>query len=159
MATDLIVDFPPQRSSRTVHFAETSQLIIFKRQDVARHELVYTKEEYDRMNLAIWEDVLTARSARSSRESANEDHSPNESVCLIGIEHLLKPERIAEVRGCRRRCTRAVLTEQAKERDASATSFLCWESIARVSLEQTKKARVRARVFGKLHQKSIRRGG
>lgn len=155
MATDLRVDFPTQRSCRTVHFAETSELIVFRHHNVARHELVYTKEEYERMNLAIWEDVLAAR----SRESANEDHSPNESVCLIGIEHLLKPERIAEVRGCRRRCTRAVLTEQAKERDASATSFLCWESIARVSLEQTKKARVRARVFGKLHQKSIRRGG
>ena len=155
MATDLIVDFPPKRSSRTVHFAETSQLIVFKRHDVARHELVYTKEDYDRMNLAIWEDVLAAR----SRESADGGTSTNESVCLIGIEHLLKPERIAEVRGCRRRCIRAVLTEQAKERDASATSFPCWESIARVSLEQTKKARVRARVFGKLHQKSIRRGG
>ena len=133
MATDLMVDFPPQSSSR-VRFAESSELIISRRHNVARHELVYTKEEYDRMNLAIWEDVLAAR----SRESADGGTSTNESVCLIGIEHLLKPELIAEVRGCRRRCTRAVLTEQAKERGASATSFLCWESIARVSLEQTK---------------------
>ena len=63
---DSIVDFPHKRNydhGRSVHFAamKTSQCNV-KHYDhegcVARHELWYTKAEYEAMRLAVKEDVL-----------------------------------------------------------------------------------------------------
>ena len=111
MNADLIVGFPHQRKKcRTVHFAETAQLHIFKRPNVARRELFYTTSEYDLMILVVREDVLAVRAARTSR-GAVDDVPAIESVCFMGIEHLLTPACIDEVRACRARCIRAVLTE------------------------------------------------
>jgi len=152
MNADLIVDFPHQRKNRAVHFAETAQLHIFNRPNVARHELSYTKSEYDLMKLVVGEDVLAVRAGRTSREPGD---GSKESVCLMGIEHLLTPTCIDEVRACRARCTRAVLTEQARARSASATGFVDWETIAFASLAYTRKAILRARNLGKLHKESI----
>eukprot|EP00984_Skeletonema_dohrnii_P024423 scaffold13533_cov90-Skeletonema_dohrnii-CCMP3373.AAC.8 len=151
MNADLIVDFPHQRKNRAVHFAETAQLHIFNRPNVARHELSYTKSEYNLMKLVVGEDVLAVRAGRTSREPVDDDVSSRESVCFIGIEHLLTPACIDEVRACRARCTRVVLAEQAT-RSASATRFVGWETIAFASLAQTRKAVLRARKLGKLHK-------
>ena len=112
MTTDLIVDFPRhQRKSRAVHFAELAQLHIFERQHAARHELSYTSVEYDLMKLVRRNDLLKVRAARNSREADHDETaSTKESVCLMGIEHLLTPACINEVRSCRARCIQAVLT-------------------------------------------------
>ncbi len=67
MTADLIVDFPNERKSRAVHFAENAQLYIFERHDVARNELSYSQAEYHRMKVAAREDVLALRSAMTSR--------------------------------------------------------------------------------------------
>mmetsp|Transcript_7524 Transcript_7524/g.11221 ORF Transcript_7524/g.11221 Transcript_7524/m.11221 type:complete len:158 (+) Transcript_7524:55-528(+) len=157
MNADLIVGFPHQRKKcRTVHFAETAQLHIFKRPNVARRELFYTKSEYDLMKLVVREDVLAVRAARTSRGAVDDDDVPAiESVCFMGIEHLLTPACTDEVRACRARCIRAVLTEQARTRSATATRFVGWETIALASFAQTRKAGLRARKLGKLHQESI----
>ena len=159
MATDLIVDFPCNpRKSRTVRFAEMSQLHIFKLQDVARHELWYTKEEYRLMELVRLQDVLKVRAAaaRKPREPADvhDDMSTKESVCVMGIEHLLTPACINEVRACRARCTRAVLMEQARQ-GPSPDPDLGWEAISLASLVQTREATLRAMRLGELHQESI----
>ena len=154
MNADLIVDFPHQRKKcRAVHFAETAQLHIFKRPNVARRELFYTTSEYDLMKLVVREDVLAVRARRPSRDSVDDDDvSSKDRVCFMGIEHLLTPTCID---ACRARCIQAVLTEQARARSASATGFVDWETIAFASLAQTRKAILRARKLGKLHKESI----
>lgn len=155
MTADLIVDFPYQRKSRVVHFAENAQLYIVERHDVSRHELSYSKAEYHRMKVDTREDVLALRSARTSRREAVDDEtsSDEECLCFMGIEHLLTPACTHEVRTCRARCIQAVLTEQARARDPS--SRLGLESIALASIAQTRKARLRARKLGAFHRKSI----
>ena len=157
MNADLIVDFPHQRKKcRAVHFVETAQLHIFKRPNVARRELFYTTSEYDLMILVVREDVLAVRARRPSRGAVDDDDvSSKDRVCFMGIEHLLTPACIDEVRACRARCIRVVLTEQARATSASATRFVGWEAIALASFAQTRKAGLRARKLGKLHQESI----
>ena len=156
MTAGLIVDFLHQRKSRAVHFAETAQMYIFERPKVARNELSYTKAEYDLMKLVIRQDVLAVR---TSKEAVDDDTSTQaeESVCLMGIEHLLTPACMNEVRACRARCIVAVLTEQTMARDASATNFggWGWARIALASIAQTRRAKLRARKLGQLHQESI----
>ena len=158
-ATDLIVDFPhhPRKSrSRAVHFAKTAQLHVFEREYVPRHELSYTRAEYDLMERVRREDVLKVRAAATamksrSRVATDDDISTIPSVCLMGIEHLLTPVCIREFRACRARCIRAVLAEQARQ-DRSPGSG--WDSIAiaLASCAQTKNATRRARQLGELHQ-------
>jgi hypothetical protein len=97
----LIVDFPHQRKGkqRVVRFADTAQLRIVKRHEdtVARHELWYTKSEYDLMTLAIKRDALHVRmqalagAPLSYTGHNNDGASPEDeenNVCCIGIEHL-----------------------------------------------------------------------
>ena len=153
MTAELIVDFPHQRMRRSVRFAETSELFILKRPNVARQELWYTKSEYHLMKLDIKRDVHTVLSARTSREAADDGTSTQaeESVCFMGIEHLLTPACINEVRACRMRCIQAVLREQARQGHSSRSDC---ESIALASLAQTRKALLRARKLGELHQES-----
>ncbi len=148
MIAELIVDFPHQRKSRAVHFAENAQLYIFDHHDVARNELSYSQAEYHRMKVAAMEDVLALRSARTSETSTDE-----ESLCFTGIEHLLTPACMHEVRTCRARCMQAVLTEQARARGPA--SGHSWETIALASIAQTRRANLRARKLGDFHQKSI----
>ena len=70
MNADLIVDFPHQLGkNRAVHFAKTAQLRIFNRPNVARHELSYTKSEYDLMKLVVGEDVLAVLREGGLREN------------------------------------------------------------------------------------------
>ena len=130
-----------------MHFDEMAQLHIFERLDVACHELSYTRSEHDLMKLIRREDVLAARSA------VDDDISTGESVCLMGIEHLLTPAIIKEVRACRTRCTRAVLAEQARARQGSYAGCSS-DAIALASVIQTRKATLRARKLGEIHHKS-----
>ena len=156
MTADMIVDFPHhQRNTRAVHFAETAQMLVFERPNVARHELLYAKAEYAHMKLVLRQDVLAVRNSRDAVDDDTSSTLAEESVCVMGIEHLLTRARMNEVRACRARCTQTVLTEQARVRDASATSFDGWERIAFASIAQTRRAKLRARKLGKLHQESI----
>eukprot|EP00984_Skeletonema_dohrnii_P011003 scaffold4355_cov81-Skeletonema_dohrnii-CCMP3373.AAC.3 len=136
MNADLIVDFH-------VHFSKTAQLHIFNVQTLLVVSFsFYTSSEYDLMKLVVrGDDVLAARAARTSRGVVDDDVSTKEkaSVCFIGIEHLLTSACTDEVRACRARCIRAVLTEQARARSASATRF-GWETIALAPFAQTRKA-------------------
>ena len=70
------------------------------------------------------------------------------------IAHLLTPACVNEVMACRARCKRAVLAEQARQ-DQDPNARLGWEHIALASLAETRKAVLRARKLGKLHQDSI----
>jgi len=127
---------------------------------VARHELWYTKAEYDSMKLAVKEDVLEVRARELAGDpfnyAGNDDdddasageESSSSSVCCVGIEHLLTPFCRLQVKTCRARCTRAVLVEQWRI-EASETD------IALASFVQTRKAVLRARKLGKLHLDSI----
>ena len=152
MPSDLIVDFAQhQRSRRAVHFSETSELHIFTRPKVDRNDLWYTKRDYARMKLAIRRDVLAARTSREALVG-----NTSSGVCFMGIEHLLSAACTNEVMTCRARCIQAVLTEQARVMDASAfaTSVDGWDRIALASIAQTRRARLRARKLGQLHQES-----
>mmetsp|Transcript_24516 Transcript_24516/g.37132 ORF Transcript_24516/g.37132 Transcript_24516/m.37132 type:complete len:151 (+) Transcript_24516:69-521(+) len=150
MATDLIVDFPLQRQRnhhQVVRFAETAQLYIVERRhedNEDRNKLWYTKSDYNSMKRTLKQDVLQAR--------AGDALSEEDSGFWIGIAHLLTTACMLEVKACRFLCVRAVLAEQARQ--SSSTSFR-WENIALASLAQTRKAVLRARKLGKLHQESI----
>jgi hypothetical protein len=107
--TDLIVAFPHQRRRHAVQFDDTLQVHIVKRHEdnnVARHELWYTKAEYYSMKLAIEEDVLQVRAQALAgvlfNYAGDDDASADESsVCCIGIEHLLTANVMLEVKVCR----------------------------------------------------------
>ena len=174
-AADLIIDIPPhhqgRRNLRGVTFARTAQLYIVHRHEdneenkVARHELWYTKSEYDRMNLSVKEDVLEVRAKVSAgvpfNYSGNDDGDCDDDdddasaevniVCCVGIEHLLTPDCVLGVKACRAGCIRAVLAEQARQ---GPSARFRWEAIALASLSRTRRAALRAREFGKLHQDS-----
>eukprot|EP00984_Skeletonema_dohrnii_P010721 scaffold4202_cov121-Skeletonema_dohrnii-CCMP3373.AAC.4 len=148
MATDLIVDFPlqRQRNHQAVRFDERVQLYIVERHEdnEDKNKLWYTKSDYNSMKRKLKQDVLQAR--------AGEALSEEDSGFWIGIAHLLTPACMLEVKACRFLCVRAVLAEQARQ--SPSTSFR-WENIALASLAETRKAVLRARKLGKLHQESI----
>jgi hypothetical protein len=151
---DLIVDFPHQRNRRGVRFADTAQVNIVERhQDyhtenkVAHHELWYTKAEYRDMRLAIKEDVLEVRSKAADGFPFNYPGDDDVGVCCIGIEHLLTPACILEVKRCRARCIYAVLSAHARPSSSDM-------DIALASFAQTRKVALRARTLGKLHRDS-----
>ena len=149
MAAELIVDFPltPKRNHGVVKFAETSELYIYI-VDIDRHEdkneLWYTKAEYKAMKRNIKRDVLQAR--------ASDWTSEEDEGSWIGIAHLLTRTCGLEMQACRRRCVRAVLAEQAsQDKDGSFRP----EDIALASFAETKRAVLRARKLGRLHQDCI----
>jgi len=141
-----------------VQFAETAQLHIYERHNVARRELWYTKSEYYSMKRAVSEDVLKVRAARTSNEApanGNDDDvaSAEESGrCFIGIKHLLTPACMDEVRACRAQCIHSVHAEQARQGPSARFGL---ETIALASFAQTRQPVLRARKLGKLHRDSI----
>jgi len=145
MAAELIVDFPLKRNHDVVRFAETAQLYIVDRHD-DNNELWHTKAEYKSMKRNIKRDVLQARASDSASETEEESGS------WIGIAHLLTPACVLEVQACRRRCVRAVLTEQARQ---EASGSLRCEDIALASLATTRKSVLRAKMLGRFHQDCI----
>ena len=161
MSDDLIVDFPKRRiRHRAVRFAEAARRYIVERHEdydtensVARHELWYTKAEYRDMRLAVKEDVLEVRAKAADGSPFNYSGSDDASVCCIGIEHLLTPACLLEVKRCRARCVNAVLAVQARPPDPSSTHIYIY--IALASIGQTRKVALRARTLGKLHQNAI----
>jgi hypothetical protein len=151
--TDLIVAFPHQRRRHAVQFDDTLQVHIVKRHEdnnVARHELWYTKAEYYSMKLAIEEDVLQVRAQALAgvpfNYAGDDDASADESsVCCIGIEHLLTANFTLEVKACRARCIRAVLAEQARQ---GPSARFGWEAIALASHTQSKKGHIESKEAG-----------
>ena len=74
--TDLIVNFPSlqqrrHQRQRRVRFVDEAEIKVIERHEdneenkVARHELWYTKAEYDLMKLDIKDDVLEVRAMAS----------------------------------------------------------------------------------------------
>ena len=120
--TDLIVDYPHQRNCRAVQFADTLQVRIVKRHADPRHELWYTKAEYDLMKLNMKEDVLQIHAMTSSSNVAftclEDDAAAAEedSGFWIGIAHLLTPACMYEMMACscRARCIASVKSSQSK---------------------------------------------
>ena len=147
MTSELIVDFPSRsRRKVAVRFDDTAQVCIIDRHEDKDHknELWYTEAEYLSMKRDIRRDVLQARANGFVSEEGN--------GFWIGVAHLLTPACIAEVKACRIQCTQAVLTEQA--RLGPSASFRC-EYIALASLAETRRASLRAKKLGRLHQYSI----
>mmetsp|Transcript_9774 Transcript_9774/g.16160 ORF Transcript_9774/g.16160 Transcript_9774/m.16160 type:complete len:154 (+) Transcript_9774:217-678(+) len=153
MTDDLVADFPRQLNLRRVHFAESSHLHIYKRHNVARHELWFTTTDYDLMKLEVQEDVLRVRAGRASNETAVADDDAETSGLWIGITHLLTQACIDEVRACRARCIRAVLSEQARQ--GPSAGFNSCEAIALASSAQTEHPVLRARILGKLNRDAL----
>uniref|UniRef100_A0A7S2P1T7 Uncharacterized protein n=1 Tax=Skeletonema marinoi TaxID=267567 RepID=A0A7S2P1T7_9STRA len=147
MAVDLMADFPLQRNHQVVQFAERAQLHIVERHedDEDKNKLWYTKSDYNSMRRKRKQNVLQARANDASSEE-------EDSGFWIGIAHLLTSACMLEVKTCRFRCVRAVLVEQARQ---SPSASVGWENIALASLAETRKAVLRARKLGKLHQESI----
>jgi hypothetical protein len=170
---DLIVDFPHKRNRhRSVRFAETttSQCNVkhyegynsdSENSSTCSSELWYTKAEYEAMRLAVKEDVLEVRSKAATGSpfnyAGNDDGaSATESsgcCCCIGIEHLLTPACLLEVKRCRARCVYTVLSVQARSKDLPSSDSEI--DIALASIAQTRRVTLRARSLGKLHQDSI----
>ena len=152
--TDLIVDFPKEgrrrnREHSRLRFADklVHVHIVERHEDahkIPRHELWYTKPEYNSMKRTIQEDRLEVlrKSLGGSFDYAGDNSS---EVCCIGIEHLLTRESILHVRDCRKRCTYAVLAEQARQGSDEL-------SVALASIGQTRVATRRAVDLAKLHK-------
>jgi len=163
MADELIVNFPTHRarSLRSVQFADTPLTYIVDRhhdnEDVDRRDLWYNESDYSRMRRAVRNCVLEVRAMASAgvpiSYSGDDDGSSND--CLIGIEHLLTQASAIAVMACRRRCVRAVLQEQARQRMNPTSETFRRVDIAAASYVETRKAAVRARKLGKLHKNSI----
>jgi hypothetical protein len=114
------------------------------------------------MRLAVKKSVLEVRAMRSagvpisysSDDDVDGSSNDNDCLILIGIEHLLTPANAVRVKECRRRCVRAVLQEQARQRMNPSATFK-WDAIAAASFVETRKAAARARKLGKLHKDAI----
>jgi hypothetical protein len=155
--TDLIVDFPKEGRRnreyshlRTVQFSEKLDVHIVERHEdghkIPRHELWYTKPEYNSMKRTIQEDRLEVlRTAQGGSFDYAGGNSSEREVCCIGIEHLLTRESMLHVRDCRVRCTYAVLAEQARQ----GSDLL---SVALASIGQTRVTARRAVALAKLHK-------
>jgi hypothetical protein len=153
----------PYQRSRSVQFADKAELYIVERHEdneenkVARHELWYTASEYYSMKLEVKEDVLRVRAQALQSHpfywdnGDDDDSSEEDKGFWIGITHLLTPACMLEVTTCRARCVYAVLAKQA----SSPSTRFRWEDIALASIVQTRKAVLRARELGKLHEKSL----
>jgi len=128
-----------------VKFAETSELYIVDRHE-DKNELWYTNAEYKAMKRNIKRDVLQAR---ASDWTSEEDRGS-----WIGIAHLLTPTCELEMQACRRRCLHAVLSEQAIQGPSAIASSRS-EYIALASSAETRKAVLRARRLGKLHEEAV----
>jgi hypothetical protein len=154
----------------SVRFADMAQLYTIERHEdcgngkidnnvdnVARHELWYTRSDFHSMRRAIAQDVLQSRAQALAgvpfNYAGDDDAAADESgVCCFGIEHLLTADIMLEVRACRVRCIHAVLAEQVRQEPSAR--FSC-EAIALASFAQTKKVALRARMLGKLQHDSI----
>ena len=152
--TDLLVDFPKEgrrnREHSRLRFADKpDEVHIVERHEdahkIPRHELWYTKPEYNSMKLTIQEDRLEVlRKAQVGSFDYAGGNSSGE-VCCIGIEHLLTRESTLHVRTCRVRCTYAVLAEQARQGSDEL-------SVALASFGQTRVTTRRAMALAKLHE-------
>ena len=158
MVDQLIVDFPTHRnrSRRSVQFADMTEIHIVDRhennENVDRHDLWYNKSDYSRMRLALKNSIFKVRAMASAGVPVSYSGSGHD--CLVGIEHLLTPATVLDVKTCRRRCTRAVLREQARQ--AMNASDTCgWHDIAIASLVETRRTAFRAGQLGKLLRESI----
>ena len=150
--TDLLVDFPKERRRNREHsrlrFADKPDVHIVERHEdshkIPRHELWYTKPEYNSMKLNIQEDRLEVirKSLGGSFDYAGGNSS---EVSCIGIEHFLTRESMLHVRDCRVRCTYAVLAEQARQGSDEL-------SVALASFGQTRVTARRAVALAKLHE-------
>ena len=96
----------------------------------------------------------TSGKTSSIQARASDAASKEDSGFWIGIAHLLTPASALGVQACRRRCLHAVLSEQAIQ-EPSAIASSRSEDIALASSAETRKAVLRARKLGKLHQYSI----
>ena len=156
----LIVDFPTHRN-RSVHFSETSKLYIVPRHDdidgVHPHDLWYNKSDYSRMRLVMKKSVLRVLALASAGMFSYSGDEGSSDDCLVGIEHLLTPATVQEVVACRRRCVQAVLQEQARQM-MNPFNTSGWRYIAIASLDETRRATVRARKLGKLHHDAAKGG-
>lgn len=162
MVDQLIVNFPTHqnRFRRSVQFSEMTEIHIVDRhennENVDRHDLWYNKSDYSRMRLALKNSIFKVRALTSAGIPVSYSASGAGDVCLVGIEHLLSSATVLDVRTCRRRCTHAVLQEQARQAmNASDTSCCGWNNIAIASLVETRRTAFRARQLGKLHHESI----
>ena len=151
----LIVDFPTtRRKNKSVRFSDTSEMCVVPRHEdnhgVRRQDLWYNKADYSRMRLATQKSVLRVREMASAGIPVRYSSF---DVCLVGIEHLLTPATVLEVKLCRLRCVRAVLEEQARQMMNPYGTF-GWDNTAMASLDKTRRAAVRARKLGKLHREA-----
>ena len=162
----LIVDFPTHRI-RSVRFAETSKMYLYMHMDMVqrdndneearRQDLWCSESDYARMKLArkesVWKVKEMASAGVSFSYSGDGDDGSSEDECLIGIEHLLSTKTVLEVITCRRRCARAVLEEQARQR-MNPPDILGPNKIATASFLETRRAADRALKLGKLQRKA-----
>ena len=150
----------------SVQFADMAEMYIIPRLDDCedaprRRDLWSDHSDYTRMRLARQDSVLHVREMISAgipvrysgTEDGDEDRPTNVDDCLIGIEHLLTPATILEFLGCKLRCFRVVLAEQARQRQIqfmNPSDCFGWNHIAVASITVTRRATVRARKLGKL---------
>ena len=114
------------------------------------------------MKLAARKDVLEVRELAAIGVPIDYFLGENDDnvICLMGIEHCLTDARLKQLRASRKRCARAVLQEQERQRLMGLSSILFsdWhrqDLIALTSFSETGRAAKRARDLGLLHQACV----
>lgn len=110
----------PQKPTKSVHFSKMNHVRLYERSSkTSAREMFYSDVEYDAMRKARKQLVidvhgrvlLTARGHYNASECF-------EGVMLTGIEKFLTQDILDKSLRCRIACLRAVLQEQARQREA-----------------------------------------
>lgn len=98
---ELIVDFPINRKRRSVRFADTSKLYLYKvvysdddNEEVRRQDLWCDDSDYAHMKCARKKSVRRVREMASAGV-ADSYCGDGDDECLIGIEHLLSTKTVS----------------------------------------------------------------
>lgn len=117
--SSLIVDFPARRrrgsraGARSVRFSPVSQLALFRGREESAHKLYYSRSEYEAMKAAQSTDLRDVRESYLSPEARASFGMPD----FTGLENLLTQELYRKVLSNKSRRRRAVLAEQAGQRE------------------------------------------
>lgn len=148
------------KKKRSVHFAETAEVRVLPKQEQEgessqpKFKSWYTPIDISLFKLQEGTDAAVLRCIISQASSI--EHLPQDAAVYRGLERLLSPQIVFEIRGRRKLVVKAVLTEQACLRQRRLGGDMSVKEneevlrLAQVSRCCTEKASVWARTLGSL---------
>lgn len=145
--SDLIVDFPRERSSpEAVRFDPMVDVQFFERVR-NKNKLWYQDEDYLAMKKARRVSVIEVHRTYLDHPSGPVDQLEKLGACTTGIENMLSPKILRRVQVCKARCLNAVLDEQDRQDKYNEYDPM---KIAAASLKHSNWSATRAHTIGLL---------